>query len=270
MEPKSLVGLEQLLASPPDAETKAAAAVFPYSAAGVEYVRGVRLLRSGSFDAAAQALAKLPAGFWKSGPAKNDAEFDEQYAQTPMFSVRVAEGDTNDPAVKAQVLRKDALAKRLADLARTGDTARLGWMYLSTPYIGYDDLVWNGEMVEVLKRASLNGGWPFITKDLAAQAQSRLTVFLNEYDSNGTASRYLKASMDREKAPERAARLALGLWQSLTGASYTESAGTPSARPVATADAVAAMISKQYGRTAAVKGYRAAFEDGCPGLDATR
>jgi hypothetical protein len=270
LEPSDLSSLEQLIASPPDAESTAAAAQFAFNADALEYMRGVRLLRSGSFDEAAKTLGALPASFWKSGPKKSDAIFDDQFARTPMFSVTVADGDTNDPAVKARVMRKDALAKRLADLARAGDSTRLGWMYLSTPYIGYNDLLWNGEMIEVLKRASLDGGWPFVTKELATQAEGRLAVFFDEYDSNGIASRFLKKSLDREKATEKAARLALGLWQSLTGSSYAESAGSPSAKAVADANGVAALLAKQYGRTSTVKGYRASFDDGCPGLDATR
>ncbi|HET6452079.1 MAG TPA: hypothetical protein VFI08_12250, partial [Spirochaetia bacterium] len=270
MEPQDLAALEKIMVSPPDPETAAAAARFPYTAPGVEYIRGVRLLRSGSFEAAAQALGALPAAFWSTGPQKSDAIFDEQFSQTPMFSLSVAEGDLGDPSVKPRVLRKDALARRLADLARAGDSTRLGWMYLSTPYIGYDDLVWNGEMIEVLKRASLDGGWPFVTKELASQAQGRLAVFFNEYDSNAVASRYLKASLDKEKVTEKAARLALGLWQSLTGLSFSDSAGSPSGTPVASADAVAALIAGKYGRTSVVKSYRAAFDDGCPGLAVTR
>ncbi len=270
LAPRDLQALEQIVASPSDAESSAGAARLPFKIADLEYMRGVRLLRSGSFDEAAQALGSLPAGFWSSGPKKNDADFDEQFAQTPMFSVTVAEAATNDPSVKPRLLRKDALAKRLADLAKAGDSVRLGWMYLSTPYIGYDDLLWNGEMIEVLKRASLDGGWPFVTRDLSSRALQRMARFLNEYDSNGIASRYLQGSLAREKASEKAARLALGLWRSLTDRSYSESAGSPAGKPAASVDDVAAMIARQYGRTSVVRGYRASFDDGCPGLDVTR
>jgi hypothetical protein len=270
LAPADFPALEQDLGSPPDAESAAAAARFPFNVTDLEYMRGVRLLRSGSFAEAAQTLAALPTAFWKSGPKKNDAFFDEQYSQTPMFALMVADGDVSDPSVKPRVLRKDALAKRLADLAKAGDSTRLGWMYLSTPYIGYNDLLWNGEMIEVLKRASLDGGWPFVTRDLSSRAQQRLALFLDEYDSNRIASLYLKESLGREKATERAARLALGLWRSLTDRSYAESAGSPADKAVSSANDVAATIVKQYGRTSVVKNYRASFDDGCPGLDATR
>ena len=270
LEPSDLLALEQLLASPPDAESAAGAARLPFKSAELEYMRGVRLLRSGSFDDAARTLGSLPAAFWTSGPRKNDAIFDEQYAQAPMFSVMVAEGDTNDPSVKPRLLRRDALAKRVADLARAGNSTALGWMFLSTPYIGYNDLLWNGEMIEVLKRASLDGGWPFVTRELSANAAGRMARFLDEYDSNAIASRYLKGSLAREKAAERAARLALGLWRSLTDQSYAQSAGTPSQKAAASAENVAATIAKRYGGTSVVRGYRASFDDGCPGLDVTR
>jgi hypothetical protein len=270
LAPDDFPVLEGLLASPPDAECAAGAARLPFKSADLEYMHGVRLLRSGSFDDAERTLESLPAAFWKSGPRKNDAIFDEQYARTPMFSVMVAEGDTNDPSVKPKLVRRDVLAKRLADLARAGNSTALGWMFLSTPYIGYNDLLWNGEMIEVLKRASLDGGWPFVTRELSARAAERMTQFLNEYDSNGIASRFLKRSLAREKAAERAARLALGLWRSVTDQSFAESAGTPASKPTASADDVAATIAKQYGGTSVVRSYRASFDDGCPGLDVTR
>lgn len=268
--PSDLQTLEHLLASPPEAESAAGAARFPFKASDLGYMRGVRLLRAGSFDAAAQVMGSLPAGFWKAGPKKNDATFDEQYASAPMFSLWIASGDMNDPSVKPRLIRKDALARRLAELKRATDSTTLGWMYLSTPYIGYNDLLWNGDMIEVLKRASLDGGWPFVTRDLAGRATERMRDFLDEYDSHGIASRYLKTSLDREKVTERAARLALGLWRSLTDRSYTESAGSPSGRPAADAHNVAVTIAGKYGRTSVVREYRSSFDDGCPGLELTR
>ena len=269
--PEDLQSLERLLASPPEAESAAGAAHFPFNAADLEYMRGVRLLRSGSFEAAAGVLGSLPGSFWNSpGAKKPDYSFDDRYAGAPLYSMWIAYGDMTDPSVKPRLLRRDALARRLAELARAGDSTTMGWIYLSTPFVGYNDLLWNGEMIEVLKRASLDGGWPFVTRDLSARALERMHLFLDEYDSHGIASRYLKASLAREKAPEKAARLALGLWHSLTDRSYAEGVGS-SSRPVA-ADAhdMVTMIGRKYGRTSVVRDYRSGFADGCPGLEVTR
>jgi tetratricopeptide (TPR) repeat protein len=269
--PEHLQSLERVVAAPTENESAAGAARFPFKTIDLEYMRGVRLLRSGSFEGAARVLGSLPASFWRSpGARKSDNPFNESYTDAPLYSVQITEGDTTDAKVKPRLLRRDALARRLAELARSGDTTTLGWIFLSTPFAGYDDLLWKGEMVEVLKRASLDGGWPFVTRDLSARALERMNLFLDEYDSNGIASRYLKASLDTEKAPERAARLALGLWRSLTDRSYAEGIGSSPRAAAADASALAAMIARKYGRTAVVKDYRSGFDDGCPGLEVTR
>jgi hypothetical protein len=141
--------------------------------------------------------------------------------------------------------------------------------WLSTPFIGYDDLLWKGEMVEVLKRATLDG-WPFMSRGLSAKASGRLATFLNEYDSHAAAARYLKRALAVQKNPEAAARVALALWRALAEPSYSDSVGSPSHAAAGDADQVARTIVQKYGRTAAVANYRNSFDDGCPGLGASR
>jgi hypothetical protein len=265
-----LASLSSLLQSPSDPESAAGAARFPFSADDIAYMRGVRLIRVGAYGAAEKAFAALPGAFWARAAGKKiEPLFDDRFGGAPMGSVWVAWGDTRDPAMEPEVVRRDVLAHRLAELERAGNPERLGWAWLSTPFIGYDDLLWNGEMVEVLKRATLDG-WPFMSRGLSAKAADRLKSFLDEYDSHAAAARYLKRALAAQRNPEKAARVALGLWRSLAEPSYSDSMGSPSHAAAGEAEQVAMTIVQKYGRTAAVADYRNSYGDGCPGLGASR
>ena len=142
---------------------------------------------------------------------------------------------------------------------------------MSTPYLGYADLLWNGSMVETLR--FLRGDrWPFLLRDVAARAADGYERFRREYDHLAVGARYFEEARALEMDRERAARHALTAilcWDSYLY--HGEFMENPSREKGRKADQSRRDFARLYWTTAFYRTYARSFGDGgCPGIDSHR
>lgn len=239
-------------------ELGALLAYFPADRDGLSYAVATRLLRERKFSEAAAAYAAIPAAFFEDISMRSYYTFFDE--ELPLGSLPVAEADTlAGDAPRAMVARKD-LAARLAALERVGNWEAIGWIYLSSPYVAYDDYHWRGGMVWGAGDGALSD-WPYVGEKSGALMKARKKAFLELYDTHAVGAEYLVRAMAQTADPERKARIAVAAFWGYGNPSYSESFGLPAPKK-AKADALLALMRKELARTAYLSRYAA----GCPAL----
>jgi hypothetical protein len=280
-EPDDLLKLEAVLREPATQEDRLLGARHLYSAEDARYLAGIRLMRRGQFAEAAEAWKPLPAGYWKrtgDGPT----------GEAPLLHVGMSTENTLFDTEKGRktLSRLDA-AQKLAALkarldglrGRTGGkdrqaaadaAAALGSAWMSTPYLGYADVLWDGMMVYTLEFMD-NDKWPFLLKDVRARAQAGYERFRGEYDHLANAAACFEEARSLETNREKAALYSLSAIECLEGYRYQgQYMENPTEEKGARAEQERKGFAKLYRDTAFYRTYARSFPEGCPGLGAYR
>jgi len=276
-EPEDLEALEALLMSPGTDEDRILSARFPYKAEDMRYLAGVRLMRRGDFTAALASWEELPDSYWdrsEMGPT----------GEAPLLHVQVSFDNTYlNPGKGLQELSRREAAEKLADLkdsleglrgsksskdrqAAAEAAAALGCAFLSTPFLGYADLLWDGGLVYSMEFLDLDK-WPFLIRGVGDGAREAYARFRGEYDHLAVAAGYFEEAASLETNREKAARHALTAipcWGAeMYNGQYMQNWSEEKESRV---EQSRKSFAKRYANTAFYRSY-VRSTGGCPGID---
>lgn len=275
--PEELLALEDILIDPRGAEDAFLAARFPYTAQDARYLAGVRLARRGEYREAASVWEALPGDYWEPGDIGPTGEAPLHHVQISLENTYLDYGEGLETMSKldaAELLapykeRLDSLPARPSakdKQAAAEAAAALGHASLSTAYLGYADVLWQGSLVYTAEFLDF-GKWPFLIEEVGDRAREAYGEFRAEYDHLAAAAAWLEKAASLETSREKAARhslTAIVCWEGYQYAGqYMEN---PTDAKAAKALADRKNFAKTYASTSFYRSYSRSM-GGCPGID---